>query len=167
MAWAPGCDPTKYPPAGGDGKGDNPCDDWPVVNPPVKVKGCHCPPRRWEYVNRGWALGLNLIPFVGQAINIGIGPVPDCTEAFTHSSNSDADAQTELVYWMDKTSHAYAEVVGIMGNTFQVDPRTGAISGILATAIDVAMQPAVATATYLRIIGVAIVFVLVGVLFAL
>lgn len=167
MAWPPGCDPTKYPPAGGDGTGNNPCDDWPVIKPPVTVKGCHCPPRHSDYTARKWALALNVLPMVGQAINAGIGPVPDCSEAFANSGNAFADAQTELVHWMTKSSSAYDEVVGIMGSIFQVDPLSGEITGILPTAIDVAMQPAVSTATYLRIIGVAIFFVLVGVMFTL
>ena len=68
---------------------------------------------------------------------------------------------------MNKASTGFEQVVGIMGHTFEIDPHTNQVTGILATAIDVAMQPAVATVTYLRIIGVAIFFVLVGVLFTL
>lgn len=166
MAWAPGCDPMKYPPAGGDGTGDTPCDDWPIV-PPVVIKGCNCPPKKSEYTSRKWLLGLNILPMVGQAINAGIGPVADCTESFASSSNEYAAAQTELVYWMNQATTSYEEVVGIMSNILKVDPRTGKNSGILPAAIDIAMQPAVATAVYLRIIGVAVFFVLVGVVFTL
>ena len=159
------CDPGKYPPAGGSGKGDNPCDDKPEV-PPVQVSGCSCPPKNSAYGWRKFALISNIFPIVGQTINSGLGKPHDCTQAFANSSTEYASAQTAFMSAAQKDTQAYTQTVRIMANIFN-DSGNGPATGILPTAISVAMEPAVATILYLRIIGVAIFLILIGVIFTL
>jgi len=159
------CDPKNYPPAGGSGKGDNPCDDKPEV-PPVEVTGCSCPPKNSAYGWRKFALILNVLPIIGQTVNSALGKPTDCSQAFANSSAEYASAQTQFMTVAQKDTDAYAKTVGIMANIFN-DTGNGPATGILPTAISVAMEPAVATIFDLRIIGIAIFLILLGVIFTL
>lgn len=159
------CDPKSYPPGGGTGKGDNPCDDKPEVSP-TKVTGCSCPPKKSAYGWRKAALILNVLPIFGQVINSALGKPNDCAQAFANSSAQYASAQTQFMTAAQKDTDAYASTVGIMRNIFN-DTGSGPATGILPTAISVAMEPAVATIFYLRIIGIAVFLILLGVIFTL
>lgn len=160
------CKSEDYPPAGGDGSGKGSCDDWPPVGD-VTIDGCTCPPDKYAYGNRKGYLFFNLLPFIGPAINAGIGPVPDCTQAFADSANVYADAQTEFVQATSEARQDFTTVVDILQDIWKPAGRDDKATGILPTAVAVAMRPAISTIVYLKIIGIAIFLVLVGVVFTL
>lgn len=157
-----------YPPSGGDGKGDSPCDDWPQV-PPAKVKdsdGCTCPPNREVYDNYSQAALLAIFPMVGEVAIGALGMPPDCSKVFQKTADTYQSAQKEFVAMCRAMETDFEQVVNIMGKIFTSE-TDGHPKGILPDTIRAALAPGMHTTIYLAIIAGAVLLVLVGVVFTM
>ena len=163
----PHCNLDSYPSSGGSGTGENSCDDWPPV-PQVTIskKDCVCPPDVAGYNWRRSAVFLNVIPFVGQAVNMGIGMPEDCLSILSASSNAFADQTSELVAKIEEFEDSWRTVAVTLSEIYSPS-KNGKATGILPTAIEMALQPALSTTLYLGIISVSIFLVLLGVVFTI
>ena len=157
-----------YPPAGGDGKGDNPCDDWPQVNPAhVKKEGtCECPPDKGKYEATKAAAWLNIIPMIGSVISGAIGVPGNCLVSFNNSVNKYQDAQKEFVAMIQAMENRFESVVQVMGQIYTGE-TSGDPKGILPDAVRAAIAPVMHVTVYMTIIAVAVFLVLVGVVFTM
>lgn len=162
----PGCSLATYPPAGGNGKAANACDEWPYVSK-TTVKGCACPPQKDAYGWRKAALFANVIPFVGQIFNSALGMPGNCQNEFKDSANVYRDAQTAFTAALSSIGQWTQSIINVFMDIYTPDTASGTATGILPATIKVAMQPGMHTSALLGIICVAVFFVLLGVIFTM
>jgi len=158
-----GCSLSTYPPAGGDGKASNACDEWPYVSK-TTVKGCTCPPNKDAYGWRKAALFANIIPFVGQVFNSALGMPGNCQDEFKDSADVYRDAQMAFTKILSTIQWNAQAIINVFTDIYSPDTESGTATGILPTAVKVAMQPGMHTSVLLGIISVAVFCVLFGVI---
>jgi len=161
-----GCSLSTYPPAGGDGKASNACDEWPYVSK-TTVIGCTCPPHKDAYGWRKVALFTNIFPFVGQIFNSALGLPRNCQNEFKDSANVYQNAQMAFTKILSTIQWNAQSIIMVFTEIYQPDTASGSATGILPATIKVAMQPGMHTSVLLGIIAVAVFFVLLGVIFTM
>jgi hypothetical protein len=157
-----------YPPSGGDGSGDSPCDDWPHV-PAAKVKDqddCRCPPDKGKYAAAKAAAFLNIIPMVGEVAISAIGIPADCSKYFQKAADAYQSAQKEFVAMCSAMEREFEQVVDVMREIFSEDTG-GQPKGILPDTIRAALAPGMHITLYLALVSGAVLLVLVGVVFTM
>ncbi len=161
----PGCSLSTYPPAGGNGKASNACDEWPYVSS-TTVKGCTCPPDKDSYGWRKAALFTKVIPFVGQVFSGALGMPGNCQKEFKDSADVYRNAQVKFTAILTTLQWNALSIVNVFSRIYSLGP-SGTATGILPAAIKVAMQPGMHMSVLLGIISVAIFCVLLGVIFTM